>query len=426
MSIGHADLLAHQVHPRDELRHRVLHLDAGVHLHEVELAVLIQQVLDGPHVVVAQLAHRLDGDTPHLRAQLRRERGRRTLLDELLVPSLDRALALTQVNDVAVLVGGDLDLDVARLLHVPLDVEIAVVEAGHRLGRRRGERLCQHARLADDLHPLATAARGRLEDDGKADLPGEGLRLPGVLQDVGAAGQQRHARLERRLPGPNLVAHQPEHLGPRPDEANLAALAHLGELSVLREKAVARMDGVRPGDLRCGQQLGNVEVALLGRRRTDAHRLIGEAHVQRLTVRRGVNRHRGDSQLPACTDDSQGNLPAIGDQHLLEHAQDSSRPPGPAPGRSRRLRWLNAKERLTELDRLPVLYQDLRNASGHLGLDLVHQLHGLDDAEHLALLHHRAHVHEGRLVRGRGPVECSHEWTGNDLARLLRRRSGSR
>ena len=43
------------------------------------------------------------------------DRGRRRLLDQLLVASLHRAVALAEVDRVAVAVGEDLDLDVPRL-----------------------------------------------------------------------------------------------------------------------------------------------------------------------------------------------------------------------------------------------------------------------------------------------------------------------
>ena len=55
--------------------------------------------------------------------------------------ALDRALALEQVDDVAVVVGEDLDLDVARPLDQPLDVQRAVAERGRRLAPRRLDRL---------------------------------------------------------------------------------------------------------------------------------------------------------------------------------------------------------------------------------------------------------------------------------------------
>ena len=49
--------------------------------------------------------------------------------------TLDRAVALAEVDAVAVLVGEHLDLDVARVLDVLLDVDVAVLEGGGRLGR---------------------------------------------------------------------------------------------------------------------------------------------------------------------------------------------------------------------------------------------------------------------------------------------------
>src|SRR5678815_311413 len=70
---------------------------------------------------------------------------------------------------------------------------------------------------------------------------------------------------------------------------------------------------------------------------------------------------------------------------------------------------LDAKERLAELHRLAVLHQDLGDLPRLVRLDLVHQLHRLDDAEDLALLHHRAHLDEGRLVGRRRPVEGADE-----------------
>ena len=51
---------------------------------------------------------------PIARAPLVGEQRRRRLLDDLLVPPLQAALALAEVHDVAVRVGEDLDLDVPR------------------------------------------------------------------------------------------------------------------------------------------------------------------------------------------------------------------------------------------------------------------------------------------------------------------------
>ena len=66
-------------------------------------------------------------------------RGR--LLDQLLVAALQRAVAGAGDDDVAVLVGDHLGLDVARLVEVALDEALAAAERGDRLAGGRLEQL---------------------------------------------------------------------------------------------------------------------------------------------------------------------------------------------------------------------------------------------------------------------------------------------
>ena len=49
---GHPDLVGYQVHARHHLGHRVLHLEAGVHLQEVNASLLIDKEFDGSDVRV--------------------------------------------------------------------------------------------------------------------------------------------------------------------------------------------------------------------------------------------------------------------------------------------------------------------------------------------------------------------------------------
>src|SRR5581483_7951223 len=92
-------------------------------------------------------------------------------------------------------------------------------------------------------------------------------------------------------------------------------------------------------------------------------------------------------------------------------APRGAKPQGPVPRRRtsgpslRPSRRLNAEQRLPELDRLGVLDEDLGDLAGHFGLDLVHQLHRLDDAQDLALAHARADLDVRRLVGSGRAVE---------------------
>ena len=87
-------------------------------------------------------------------------------------------------------------------------------------------------------------------------------------------------------------------LGLRPDERDAVLLDDLGEARVLRQKAVARMDRLRAGDLARRDDRGNVQIGLRRRRRADAHALIGQPHMHRVGVGGGMHRHRARCPSP--------------------------------------------------------------------------------------------------------------------------------
>ena len=76
-------------------------------------------------------------------------------LDDLLVPSLQRAVALVEVHDAAVPVGKDLHLDVTGVQYGLLHVDHRVPEGSRSLAHRRLDRL---AELLGFAHPAQPAA----------------------------------------------------------------------------------------------------------------------------------------------------------------------------------------------------------------------------------------------------------------------------
>ncbi len=101
---GDADHLLDEVDAGDELGDGMLDLEARVHLQEVEALVLPCDELDGAGGVVVHGLGQRDGLLAHLAAGGLVEQRRRRLLDDLLVAALDRAFALAEIDDVAVLV----------------------------------------------------------------------------------------------------------------------------------------------------------------------------------------------------------------------------------------------------------------------------------------------------------------------------------
>src|SRR3954471_3231231 len=71
-------------------------------------------------------------------------------------------------------------------------------------------------------------------------------------------------------------------------------------------------------------------------------------------------------------------------------------------------RLFDGEERLPVFNGLAVLHQDRLHGPGGVRLDLVQQLHRLDDAQRLALGDLLADLDEGRRSRRRGAVERPH------------------
>ncbi|MNX99952.1 hypothetical protein D3C86_1324300 [compost metagenome] len=323
---GDADLFADQIDARDHFRDRVLDLQAGVHLDEEELAVFPQE-LDGADAQVADGGDGLVDRLADLLATLGRQGGRGGFFQHLLVAALQRAVAFAQVDDVAVAVGDDLDLDVARLLEVALHIDGAVAEGGLGLGLGRLHGLDQIVGGQGDLHAATAAAGGGLDDQREADGLG---RLDGGFDGFHLAvraGDAGDARFHDGLLGGDLVAHDPDMLGLGTDEGQAVGLDDLGEAGVFRQEAIARVDRLGAGDFRRRDDLRDVQIGLGRRRGADADAFVGQAHPHGAAVGLGVHGDGGDAHLLARPVDAQGDFAAVGDQDLGEHdgSQASSR-----------------------------------------------------------------------------------------------------
>src|SRR5271157_1469586 len=316
---GNHDLALDQVNVGDHLRHRMLHLNARIHLDEMQAPVLVHQELDRARVGVANLRQSLAQHYSDLIAQLGSDLGRRRLLQQLLVPPLDGTFALAQTHHVAVLVRQDLKLDVPGMLHIFLHVEIAVAERPGRLRLRRLEQAWQLFFVMDDAHAPPASARRSLHDHRKPYLPRPLQRLAFRGQNPVRARQDRHARLLHRAASLFLFAHQPRYLRLRANELDAAGLTHLGEVGVFRQQPISGMHCLDVGDLRRTDYRWNIQVTLSQLRRPDADGLVGKTHMQRVAVGLAVDGDRANAQFLARADHAQGNLAAIGYQDLLEH-----------------------------------------------------------------------------------------------------------
>ena len=297
----------------------MLDLEPRVHLQEIELAVLVDDELDGAGRVVADGLGQRDGLGAHGLARLGVDERARRLLHDLLVAPLDRAFALAEMNDVAMLVAEHLNFDMARLLDIFLDEHAVVAEARARLGLRRGEAFLHLFAAIGDAHALAAAAGRSLDHDGIADLIGDLGCLLGILDHAEMARNGRDLGLGGELLRLDLVAHRLDGLDVRPDKDDARLFQRPGEGCVLGQKAVARMDRLSPGRFGGANDLADVEIGLGGLRRADRNGLIGHVDMQRVAVRLGIDGYGLDAETARGLDDAAGDLAPIGDEKLGEH-----------------------------------------------------------------------------------------------------------
>ncbi len=128
LAAGDANLPGNQIESGDGLGDRVLDLQAGIHFHEEEFATGVEQKLHRASTNVADGLRGLHRRFTHGAAQLGGKTGGWGFLDHLLVATLDRAVTLVEVQAVAVLVGEDLDLHMARLQYVLFHQHARVAE----------------------------------------------------------------------------------------------------------------------------------------------------------------------------------------------------------------------------------------------------------------------------------------------------------
>ncbi len=321
MARGDAKLQANQVEAGDGFGDGMLHLEARVHLEEVERAVLCQDELDRARALVANRFTRRDGGLTHPLTKLRVERRRRTLFEDLLMPSLDRALALVQMHHVAVRVAEDLDLHVPWSLEVLLEDERGVPKAALRFPLGALDRFGEPLRRVDPLHALAATAGARLEQHRVADLRRLRAERLGVLLRARVARDHRHARFGDERLGLALATHRVDGFRRRPHEDQPRGVHGAREVRVLGQEPITRMDrvGARPPSR--VQDRVDLQVALAAWRRPDAYRSIGLTHEGHLRVRVREHGDGVDAHLAAGALNAPRDLAAIGDEHSGDRAK---------------------------------------------------------------------------------------------------------
>ena len=238
-------------------------------------------------------------------------------------------------------VGEHLDLDVARVVQVALEVDGRVGEELLALAAGALEGALELVLGQRHAEALAAAAAGRLDGDREADLVAwrSAARRRRVATGSVVPGHDRHAGGLHQLARARLRAHRLDRARGRADEDD--ARRPRRPARTARSRPGSRSRGGSPGRpsaLRDVEDLLDVQVVLGRRAVAEVVGLAGARDVRRVAVELGVDGDARDAQLLQRAHDADRDLAAVGDQDLLEHrARKLSRRRRPDARAGRRL-----------------------------------------------------------------------------------------
>ena len=142
-------------------------LNTRVDFNEVVSSHLINKELCRSCITVSYALRKLDSVSEDSIADLVRKVHGRGDFDDFLVSTLNRTVALEQMDDVSLTICQDLDFNVSGTIKEALDEDRAVAERGLGLTDRALERVFELGLFANDTHAAATTSHSRLDDDCK-------------------------------------------------------------------------------------------------------------------------------------------------------------------------------------------------------------------------------------------------------------------
>src|SRR5699024_1172556 len=155
---------------------------------------------------------------------------------------------------------------------------------------------------------------------GKSVFLREGLVFFCASNRIRSAGDEGRPGSARDVAGAHFVAERIDRRGWRADPREAGADDGAGEVGVLREEPIPRVNGIRPrpaGDI---ENLCRIEIGFSGAGAAEREGLVNEFGVQGGAVGIGVDSDGSDPRIRTCARDPDGNLAPVGDENLAQRA----------------------------------------------------------------------------------------------------------
>ena len=181
-------------------------------------AVLVDQKLGRAGIAIVHRPGQPDGVVQNFLPRLLRQVLCRSQLHDLLMSSLNTAVALEQMHNLAVAITEQLHLDMLGSVEEALDKDGTVAEGRFGLGRGAFKGVLETVLVSDDPHAPATATKGCLDDDGKAMFVRELLDLFESTDGPVRPRNHWYPAFDGQLTSGNLVPERFNHIRGRTNE----------------------------------------------------------------------------------------------------------------------------------------------------------------------------------------------------------------
>ena len=317
-AFGDLDLGLNDINAGDFFSYSVFDLNAGVHLDEVELAgIHIHQEFDGARAFVIHMGTDLATQFTQALALGFGQVWGRGALDDLLVATLDRAIAFPQMIDRAMGIPEDLNLYVARPHDHLFQITLAIAEGGFCFAASLADFLFQFVLAHDRAHAASTAAPGGFQHQRIADFLSFSLDGFHILAQHLGCRDHRHARCNGNTPRAGFVPQGTHCFCLGSDESDAVGNTGVYKIGVFRKQTVAGMNGV------CAAGFGDTDDLINAQIRRDRAQtfanLVGfisfEA-VETKFVLFSINRNGFLAHFIGGTHDANGDFAAVCDKNF--------------------------------------------------------------------------------------------------------------
>ena len=282
LTCGDTQLPFNKIKPRDGLGHRMLHLQARVHLHKIESHAASALLNNELHCAGADVMHRARSRhrrIAHLLPHGIGHAGCGRFFQHFLMPALNRAITLEQMHVVSMRVAKDLNLNVTRTLRVFLNQHRIVTKTVDGFALARGQCSGKVFGFIDRAHTFAAAAGTGFDEHRVTDSIGFALQKLRVLITPMVAGHQRHAGFFHEPLGLGFQAHGLDGRRWRAYENQTRISTGLRKLFVFAQKSIARMNRVSALGLSCSDDALPTQITVFRRAAADVYGFIAGRHM---------------------------------------------------------------------------------------------------------------------------------------------------